>query len=129
MSEQDVAQIRSAYEDFNQGKPDTVIGMMDENTEWTEPGGGNSPSGTFTGPQSVGEGVFSKIPESFDEFSVSPDNFDDQGDKVVVTGRAKGKNKSGAELDASFTHTFEMKDGKVARFNGEVDEGWAAGWS
>jgi ketosteroid isomerase-like protein len=129
MSEQDVAQIRSAYEDFNQGKPDTVLGMMDESTEWTEPGGGNSPSGTFTGPQGVGEGVFSKIPENFDEFAVSPDDFDDQGDKVVVTGRATGKNKSGAELDSAFTHTFVMKDGKIASFTGEVDEGWAKGWS
>jgi ketosteroid isomerase-like protein len=129
MAEQDVENLRSAYEDFNAGKPDTAIGLMDENVEWTEPGGGNSPDGTFTGPQAVGSEVFSKIPENFDEYKIETDNFDDQGDRIVVTGRFNGKNKSGAELDSAFTHTFEMKDGKIARFNNEVDENWAKGWS
>jgi ketosteroid isomerase-like protein len=129
MSEQNVESLREAYRDFNAGKPETVLAMADENVEWTEPGGGNAPGGTFTGPQAVGEQVFAHIPQNFDEFVCSPENFDDQGDTVVVTGRFSGKNKSGADLDAAFTHTFEFKDGKVVRFNHEVDEGWAAGWS
>ena len=129
MSEQDVEALRGAYADFNQGKPETVLGLSDENVEWNEPGGGNSPRGTFNSPQDVGEKVFGPIGASFDEFVCTPDNFDDQGDKVVVTGRFSGKNKSGADLDAAFTHTFEMQDGKIVRFNHESDEGWAAGWS
>jgi ketosteroid isomerase-like protein len=49
MSEQDVESLRGAYRDFNAGKPETVLAMADENVEWTEPGGGNAPVGTFTG--------------------------------------------------------------------------------
>jgi hypothetical protein len=41
------------------------------------------------------------VPQYFDEFRAEPENFDDQGNRVVVTGRFKGKAKSGAELDAS----------------------------
>ena len=67
----------------------------------------------FTGPQAVGEQVFAPIPQNFDEFVCSPENFDDRGDTVVVTGRFSGKNKSGAVLDAAFTHTFD--------FNGRQD--------
>ena len=129
MSEQDVESLRGAYRDFNAGKPETVLGMSDENVQWTEPGGGNAPSGTFTGPQAVGEEVFAPIQQNFDEFVCTPENFDDRGDTVVVTGRFSGKNKSGADLDAAFTHTFEFTDGKIVRFNHESDEGWAAGWS
>jgi len=62
MSEQDVESLRGAYRDFNAGKPETVLAMADENVGWTEPGGGNAPGGTFTGPQAVGEQVFAQIP-------------------------------------------------------------------
>ena len=120
---------RKAYEDFNAGNPEGVLALIADEVEWVEPGGGNSPSGTFTSPQSVGQDVFAKIPENFDEFSADPENFDEQGDTVVVTGRFKGKNKSGAELDSAFTHTWRFEDGKVKGLKNEVDENWAAAWS
>jgi ketosteroid isomerase-like protein len=129
MSEQDVETIRGAYESFNSGDIDGVLANLDEDVEWVEPGGGNAPSGTFRGPQSVGQEVFAAVPQNFDEFRADPENFDDRGDQIVVTGRFKGENKSGAELDSAFTHTYEMKDGKVAKLTNEVDEGWGVGWS
>jgi len=130
MSEQDVATVRSAYDNFNQGNIPGVLASYDEQIEWTEPGGGNAPSGTFTGPEAVAQDVFAKVPETFDDFSVDIDEVEDQGDTVVVKGRFKGKSKSGADLDASFEHINEMKDGKVARFENKVDaDAWAAAWS
>ncbi len=129
MSEQDVETLRGAYESFNAGKVEEVLAIMDEDVQWTEPGGGNAPKGTFSGPQAVAQEVFAPVPENFDEFTVEPQDFDDRGDTVVVTGRYKGKNKSGAELDSAFEHTFEMKDGKMTRSESKFDEGWAAGWS
>ncbi len=129
MSEQDVETLRGAYESFNSGNIDAVVAILDENVEWNEPGGGKAPSGTFNGPQAVAGEVFAAIPQHFDELICTPDNFDDRGDTVVVTGRFAGKNKNGTELAASFEHTWVMKDGKVARLDHKVDEGWAAGWS
>ena len=129
MSEQDVEKLRGAYDAFNKGDIGGVIGILDENVEWTEPGGGNSPSGTFHGPEAVRDEVFPAVPENFDEFQCTPENFDDQGDTIVATGRFTGKNKSGAEMDSRFTHTWKMKDGKVTSLKNEVDDGWAAGWS
>ena len=32
---------------------------------------------------------------------------------MIVTGRFKGKAKSGAELDAAFEHDYELTDGKL----------------
>src|SRR5512132_512175 len=127
MSEQDVETVRGAYTEFNSGNPQGVLDVLVEDVEWIEPGGGNAPSGTFNSPQSVGDDVFSAIPQYFDEFTAEPENFDDQGDRVVVTGRFKGKAKSGAELDAAFEHTFDMRDGKVAGFENKPDqEAWTA---
>ena len=130
MSDKDVETIRGGYNDFNSGNPGGVLEIMEPEAEWIEPGGGNSPAGTFTGPQSVGDDVFAAIAQQFEEFSVTPENYDDQGDTVVVTGRFKAKSKSGAELDTPFEHTFDMNDGKISRFENKVDqEAWAAAWS
>jgi uncharacterized protein len=130
MSEQDVETVRGGYEAFNSGNPAGVLERLDPDVEWIEPGGGNAPSGTFHGPQSVGDDVFSVVPQYFDELRAEPENFDDQGDRVVVTGRFKGKAKSGADLDAPFEHVYDMKDGKIARLENKVDqEAWTAAWS
>ena len=130
MSEKDVATVRAAYESFNQGNIPDVLAAYDDQIEWIEPGGGSAPSGTFTGPDSVAQDVFATVPGNFDEFSAEPENFDDQGDKIVVTGRFKGRNKSGAVLDAPFEHHLTMRDGKMIRCENKVDQdAWAAGWS
>jgi uncharacterized protein len=130
MSDQDVETVRGAYTEFNSGNPQGVLDVLVEDVEWIEPGGGNAPSGTFNSPQSVGDDVFSAIPQYFDEFTAEPENFDDQGDRVVVTGRFKAKAKSGADLDAAFEHVFDMRDGKIARLENKPDqEAWAAAWS
>jgi uncharacterized protein len=130
MSEQDVATVRAAYESFNQGDIPGVLAAYDDQIEWIEPGGGSAPSGTFTGADSVAQDVFATVPENFDEFSAVPENFDDQGDTIVVTGRFKGKNKSGAVLDAPFEHHNTVRDDKVVRFENKVDQAaWTAGWS
>ena len=130
MSDQDVETLRGSYNAFNSGNIDGVIAVLDEQVEWIEPGGGNAPAGTFNGPDAVGSEVFPKVQENFEEFACTPEDFQDQGDQIVVTGRFSGKNKSGAALDASFEHDYEMKDGKVARLENKPDQAaWAAGWS
>jgi ketosteroid isomerase-like protein len=131
MSEQDVEMIRGAYDSFAQGDVPAVLENFDPEIEWNEPGGGNAPSGTFKGPDVVASEVFASIPEHFEEYNVTPSEFSDEGDRVIARGRFTGKNKSGGELDVGFEHSFEMRDGKVARFENRVDdpEGYAAGWS
>jgi uncharacterized protein len=130
VSEQDVETVRGAYDEFNSGNPGGVLERLDPDVEWIEPGGGNAPSGTFKGPQAVGDDVFAAISQQFEEFSAEPENFDDQGDSVIVTGRFKGKSKGGTELDAPFEHRFGMSSGKVTRLENKVDQdAWTAAWS
>jgi uncharacterized protein len=130
MSEQDVETVRGGYDAFNSGNIDGVIENLDENVEWVEPGGGNAPSGTFNGLDQVRSEVFPRVQQYFEEFVCTPEDFQDQGDQIIVTGRFKGKSKSGAELDATFEHDYEMRGGKIARLENKPDmAAWAAGWS
>ncbi|HYN90548.1 MAG TPA: nuclear transport factor 2 family protein [Thermoleophilaceae bacterium] len=130
MSQENVDLVRAGYDDFNSGNVEGVIARLHAEVEWIEPGGGGSPSGTFKGPDSVANEVFAKVPETFDEFTCSVEDASDEGDTVVVTARFKGKNKSGAEFDTQAEHVWEVRDGKVARFENTVDqEAWAKAWS
>ena len=130
MSQENVDLVRGGYDDFNSGNVEGVLGRLDAEVEWTEPGGGNAPSGTFTGPDSVGSEVFATVPEQFDEFTCTVENAADEGDTVRVTAHFKGVNKSGVELDATGEHVWEVRDGKVVRFENTLDpQAWAEAWS
>ena len=130
MSQENVDLVTRGYDDFNSGDIESLTARFDPEIEWVEPGGGNSPSGTFTGPEEVVNGVFGVVQANFDEFSCTVADADDQGDTVVVTAQFKGKNKSGADLDLQGKHTWQVSDGKLVRFEHETDqEEWAKAWS
>lgn len=130
MSQENVDLVRGGYDDFNAGNIEGVIARFDAEIEWKEPGGGNSPSGTFRGPHSVANDVFGTVPENFDGFTCTVDEARDEGDTVVVRAHFKGKSKSGADLDAHAEHVWGVRDGKITRFENKVDqESWAQGWS
>jgi len=130
MSQQDVGTMRAAYEAFNRGDVPTVLQALDEQIEWIEPGGGNAPRGTFGGPSSVANDVFSVVPQHFDEFAAQPETFIDAADgALVVVGRFRGRSKSGQTLDVPFAHVWQMRNGKATRFANYVEaEPWARAW-
>lgn len=130
MSQENVDLTTGGYDEFNSGNIEGVLARMDPEIEWIEPGGGNAPAGTFRGPESVANDVFATVPENFDEFTCTVEEARDEGDTVVITARFKGKNKSGAELDVPAEHVWQVRDGKLARFENNVDQdAWARGWS
>ncbi|MGI9180909.1 MAG: nuclear transport factor 2 family protein [Longimicrobiaceae bacterium] len=129
MSQQDVQTMREAYEAFNRQDIPAVLDRFDPQIEWIEPGGGRAPAGTYRGPQSVANDVFTTIPQNFDELRAEPEQFIDAGEYVAVVGRFRGKAKSGAALDAPFVHVWRMRNGKAARFHNYVAaDPWASAW-
>jgi len=129
MSQQDVQTIREGYEAFNRQDIPNVLERFDPLIEWTEPGGGRAPAGTFRGSQVVAEQVFRLVPENFEELHPEPEQFIDAGDHVAVVGRFRGRTKSGVSLDAPFVHVYTMRNGKAVRFYNHVDAvAWARAW-
>ena len=129
MSQQDVETMRGAYEAFNRGDIPAVLGAFDEQIEWSEPGGGAAPRGTYRGTDRVGGEVFASVPAHFAEFRAEPERFIDAGEHLVVIGCFRGRSKGGQALDAPFAHVWAMRNGKAARFANHVEAGpWAAAW-
>jgi uncharacterized protein len=130
MSQENVDLVTGGYDDFNSGNIQGVVGRFQPDIEWNEPGGGNAPAGTFRGPDSVANDVFAIVPQNFDEFSCTVEEASDQGDTVVVKARFKGRSKSGTELDTAAEHVWQVRDGKIARFENNVNDpdAWASAW-
>ena len=56
--------------------------------------------------------MLGQIAEQWESFRVTPDEFLEQGDTVVVLGHSEGKAKNGNEVKVPFVHVWRMQDGK-----------------
>lgn len=106
---------RAAYEAFSSGDMATLAGHFADNAEWHTsdelPNGG-----TASGRDAIMEN-FATIPEYWSEFSVTPSDFIDGGDKVVVQGTQKATAaEGGGHFEGGFLHLMEFDDdGKLVR--------------
>jgi ketosteroid isomerase-like protein len=116
MSDENVAVVRSVYENFAKRDIPAVLAALDPDVDWIENDQEYLPHrGTHHGPAAVAEKVFGSVVENFDEFAVVPEKFHDAGDVVVVEGRATGKTKRGGLLDAPATWVWTVRNGKAVR--------------
>ena len=129
MSRQDIETMQAAYDAFNRGDIPTVMEVMHPEVRWVEPGGGGSPAGTFTGPESVANDVFAAIPGNFEQFRADAEEWIDAVDRLAVVGHFHGSSKSGGAVDVPFVHIWTMRQGKAATFENLVDHGlWTQAW-
>ncbi len=120
--------VRSVYEAFGRGDVGAVLGAFDPEIRWQEAEHFAYADGNpYVGPEAVAEGVFQRILSDVDEFVVAPGRFIDGGDAVAVEGRYRGTSKAtGARIDAQFVHVWDVRDGKIVRFQQYTDtKQWA----
>lgn len=118
-----VHMIRSLYEAFGRGDIQTVLGGLDPNVVWNEAEGSPyADRNPYHGPQGVAEGVFQRLGTEWTGFSVTPQQFIDGGETIVVLGRYSGtNNKTGMANHAPFAHVWTVKNGKVVEFRQFTD--------
>jgi ketosteroid isomerase-like protein len=110
------------YEAFSKGDVPSVLAVMDDKIEWTEAEGFPLYDGTFVGPQAVLEGVFMRLGEIGDDFTVTPNRFVAEGDTVVTIGTYSWKHRStGEPAKVQMAHVLTFRDGKLISFEQLVD--------
>jgi hypothetical protein len=113
--------VRAVYDAFAQGDVPRVLGFLDPNIDWTE-ADGFPYAGTYHGPDAVLQGVFMRLGTEWDGYSVVPDEFVAEGDKVIGLGHYSGKYKAtGKSFRAHFAHVWTLRDGKAIRFQQYTD--------
>ena len=115
--------VQSPYDAFAQGDAGTVLGAMQPEVDWNEAEGSPyADQNPYTGPQRAGEGVFGRLMQDFDNFTVTPEQLVAEGDTVVALGRYRGTHKrSDRPLDAQFAHDWTIQYGKVTGFQQYTD--------
>jgi uncharacterized protein len=114
--------VETAYASFAVGDVPSVLAIMDPQIEWTEAEGWPLYNGTFVGPQAIVEGVFMRLREIGDNFSVNVNQLVADGDTVVALGTYTWDRKdSGEPAEVKMAHVWTLDDGKLSRFQQHVD--------
>lgn len=116
--------LKSLYDAFGRGDIPTVLGAMSSEIRWHEAESNPyMPSGTaWVGPDAVLNNLFLKLGAEWDGFAVHPKSFHDAGNSVVVECRYSGRYKAtGKSMDTQVCHVWDIKEGKLIRFQQYVD--------
>ena len=119
-----VGLLKSLYDAFGRGEIPTVLGAMSPDIRWSQAEGNPyRPSGeAWVGPDTVLNNLFMRLGAEWDGFSVHPKSFYGAGKNVIVEARYSGKYKAtGKSIDAQVCHIWDVKDGKITRFQQYVD--------
>jgi len=113
--------IQGAYQAFADGDVPSVLALMDDDIAWTE-AEGFPLHGTYVGPSAVVEGVFMRLGEIGDDFTVTPTRFVAEGDTVVALGTYSWKHRStGKPAEVPMAHVWTIQDGKITAMQQHVD--------
>jgi uncharacterized protein len=123
MSNNNAAIVRSIYESVRKGNTDAFVEALDPSVVWNVAENFLYADGNpFVGPQAVVEGLFARATAEWDAFSHHLEKFVVDGDTVAVFGRYAAVSKlTGKQVDAQMVHVWELRNGKVVRFQQYTD--------
>src|SRR3954451_10575999 len=107
--------LKDGYEAFGRGDIEAATEHFADDIRWEGPNTDRIPgSGTHTGRDAIVQKAWSVIPETWDNFSVTPDEFIEQGDTVIVLGHNEATAKStGKSIKVPFVHVWRFEGDKA----------------
>jgi ketosteroid isomerase-like protein len=113
--------LRQGYDAFAKGDIDGVMDIFDESIRWEGPNATELPGGgTHEGKEAVMQ-MIGSIQASFDRFDLTPDDFLESGDRVVVLWHVDGRTKTGNDVSLPGVHVWDLRDGKAVRCQALTD--------
>ncbi|WP_417714954.1 nuclear transport factor 2 family protein [Roseibium sp. SCP14] len=113
--------IRAHYAGSDNRDLDAMLAPITAETAWTEMAGFPC-AGTYHGPEEIVENVFKALGEAWENYTLKVERILDAGDTVIGVGTYSGTFKeTGKHMEARVTHVWDLKDGKVIRFEQFTD--------
>ena len=127
MTEQNVAVVQQAYNNFKAGNIPALLDLLPDNVTWQLPEIEGVPfAGKRTGRSAVAE-FFKGVEANQETLEFEPREFIAQGDKVVSLGHYRWRVKTtGREYGSDFAHVFTVRDGNIIGFQEYTDTATAA---
>jgi ketosteroid isomerase-like protein len=124
MNEQQNTQtVQNGYALFGKGDIPGLLKLYTDDVEFIIPGPTDLVpfAGVYRGQEQVAT-FFAALNEAVEFERFEPQNFIAQGDAVVAVGYGRGHARaSGHPYEEEWAHVFQMRDGKVARFQVYTD--------
>jgi ketosteroid isomerase-like protein len=119
MSNADI--ITAHYSASDRGDLDGMLAPLADDVSWTE-AAGFPYAGTYLGPDAVAAGVFQRIQDEWDDYTVAIDEVIDGGDVVVGIGTYSGTYRAtGRFFAARVAHVWRLIDHRVVAFEQFTD--------
>lgn len=115
--------VEGIYQAFAEGNAEAFAGMLHPEIVWNEAENNTyADMNPYTGPESVMEGVIGRVLGDWENFTVTPEEFITEGDRVVMLGRYTATyQSSGKPIDAQVVHVWTVQDGQAITFQQYVD--------
>ena len=116
--------VQGIYDAFAAGDGGAVLATFSPDIIWNEAESNSLADGNpYIGPMAVAEGVFGRIGQEWETFTLTDQKIYAVGeDMVLTTGRYRGTHATtGKSINAQKVHIFWFEDGFVTRFQQYVD--------
>jgi ketosteroid isomerase-like protein len=119
--------LREGYDAFGRGDLDGATANFADDIRWENPEAPQFPNnGVIEGRDAV-KRAFAELGDDWESFSITPDEFHESGETVIVLSHAEAKGKeTGKEVKLPFVHIFRFSDGKVTEVQALTDTALAA---
>ena len=117
--------LKQGYEAYGRGDLETAMESWHDDIRWEGSNSDRLPgSGVHEGKQAIA-GALQETVSAYDEFTVHPDEFIEDGDTVVTLGHSHLK-KGDQDTEVPFVHIWRFEDGKAKRVQLLTDTAVAA---
>jgi len=119
--------LKQGYEAFGRGDLDAATENFSDDVRWENPEAPQLPNNGATEGREAVKGLFAQLGEYWESFEITPDEFLESGDTVVVLSHSSSTGKeTGKEVKLPWVHVWRFRDGKVSEVQALTDTALAA---
>ena len=119
--------IKQGYEAFGRGDLDGAVENFADDVRWENPEASQLPQNGVTEGKDAVKQLFAELGSYWESFAITPDEFVEQGDTVVVLSHSESKAKdTGRDVKLPWVHVWGFRDGKVVEVQALTDTAVAA---
>ena len=119
--------LKQGYEAFGRGDLDAATENFSDDVRWENPEAPQLPNNGVTEGKDAVKELFADLANYWESFTITPDEFNESGDTVVVLSHSEAKGKdTGKEVKLPWVHIWRFSDGKVSEVQALTDTALAA---
>ena len=114
--------LKDGYEAFGRGDLDAATQNFADNIRWENPEAPALPNNGVTEGKDQVKQLFAELGNYWESFAITPDEFIESGDTVVVLSHSESKGKeTGKEVKLPWVHVWRFEDDKVTEVQALTD--------